>query len=471
MVAQSDKEIRQGLVLPARDRCVKLSFLFLVLGLWVLPLRGVCACVAPALSPQVGHETPAPSSAQPANLPPPTRYSLTPEKRAKAIAYSRAQYILFFVGVALSLGIYFLLWRGKVAVVSRQWTRRVSSRHFVQCLLFVPLFVTAVSVLQFPLDYYSGFVLEHRFDLSTQSFTSWLADWGKNLVLTTLLGVFVVWIFYWVVRRSPRRWWLYFWLVSIPLALGFMLIQPYVVDPLFFKFTPLEKTQPALTARIEQMLGHAGLEIPASRLFEMDASTKTKTVNAYVAGIGASKRVVVWDNTLRKLNADETLLVLGHETGHYVLGHILKVFALIEGVALALFFLGFVAVNRMVERLGPRTGVEGVGDLASLPVLLLALTVLTFFGSPIFCGISRHYEHQADQFGLEVSYGVVADPNAAETRSLQVLGEEDLADPDPHPLIKFWLYTHPPLDERIRFAASYKPWAEGKPLELVRPAR
>jgi Zn-dependent protease with chaperone function len=82
-------------------------------------------------------------------------------------------------------------------------------------------------------------------------------------------------------------------------------------------------------------------------------------------------------------------------------------------------------------------------------------------------GISRHYEHQADQFGLEVAYGIVADPNAAEARAFQVLGEDDLADPDPDPFIKFWLYTHPPLDERIHFANAYKPWAEGKPLELL----
>jgi Zn-dependent protease with chaperone function len=97
----------------------------------------------------------------------------------------------------------------------------------------------------------------------------------------------------------------------------------------------------------------------------------------------------------------------------------------------------------------------------------LVLTVLVFLASPIINGISRHYEHQADQFGLEVAYGVVADPNGAEVRAFQILGEEDLADPDPNPFIKFWLYSHPALDERIGFAATYKPWAEGKPLEFV----
>jgi STE24 endopeptidase len=411
------------------------------------------------------------SSAPKQAAPPPVlaQYTLTPEKRAKAIAYSGARYLLFFVGVAVSVGIYWLLWRAKLAVLFRDWARKASPRHFVQCLIFVPLFLVVVSLLEFPLACYSGFVLEHRFDLSTQGFASWLGDWGKTLVVTTVLGVILVWILYWVVRRSPRRWWLYSWLVSIPIALTLVVVEPYVFEPLFYRFTLLERTQPALTERIEKMLGHAGLEIPRSRIFEMDASTKTKTVDAYVSGLGLSKRVVVWDTTLKKMGPDETLLVLGHETGHYVLHHAFKAFTLTEAIFLVLVFLGFVAVNRLVERLGAQTGVEDVGDLASLPIVLLVMTVLVFLASPLINGISRHYEHQADQFSLEVAYGVVPDPNTAEVRSLQILGEEDLSDPDPHPFIKFWLYDHPTLDERIRFAATYKPWAKGRPLELVRP--
>ncbi len=453
-------------------------------------------------------------------------YVLTPEKRAKAIAYSRAQYLLYFAGIALSLAIYAFLWRIGFAVVLREWVRRVSTRRIVQCIFFVSLFLTAVRVLEFPLDCYWGFTLEHRYDLSKQGFGSWMADWAKDLGLTAVAGIILVWVFYWLVRRSTRRWWLYFWFASIPITLAFILVEPYVVEPLFYRFTPLEKTQPALTDRIEKMLGHAGLAIPRSRIYEMNASAKTRLVNAYVSGLGRSKRVVVWDTTLAKLNSDETLLVLGHEAGHYVLHHIPKEFALDETLFLFLFYVGFFVLNRIavtschsepftiipsearnlalpvqgklreesrsayklrtrgveeskVEKFStPRlstldfsTGVEGVGDLASLPIALLVLTVLVFAASPALNGISRHYEHQADQFGLEVAYGVVADPNTADVQSFQILGEENLEDPDPNPFIRFWLYTHPSLEERIRFAASYKPWAEGKPLELMATPR
>jgi Zn-dependent protease with chaperone function len=181
--------------------------------------------------------------------------------------------------------------------------------------------------------------------------------------------------------------------------------------------------------------------------------------------------------------------MLGHEAGHYVLHHIPKEFALDETLFLVLFYVGFLGINGIVEReagarhpvaqslraaghgVPPVRGVEGVGDLASLPIVLLVLTVLVFVASPAINGISRHYEQQADQFGLEVAYGIVANPNTAEVQSLQIMGEEDLEDPDPNPLIRFWLYTHPPLEERIRFAASYRPWAEGKSLEFVPTTR
>jgi Zn-dependent protease with chaperone function len=168
------------------------------------------------------------------------------------------------------------------------------------------------------------------------------------------------------------------------------------------------------------------------------------------------------------MGPDELLLVLGHETGHYALYHIPKQIALDEAVALIFFLGGFFAVNWLVGRAGPRFGTEGLGDLASLPLVLVVLTFMVFLADPLVNGISRHYEHQADQFGLEVAYGIVPDVNAAEVNALEILGKVDLSDPEPNPFIKFWLYTHPPLDDRIHFAASYKPWAEGKPMELLR---
>jgi Zn-dependent protease with chaperone function len=415
---------------------------------------------------------------------------LTPEKRAKAIAFSRAEYRLYFAAIALALALYAFLWRSGFSVGLRQWVGRFSARRVVQTAMFVSIFLIVVRGLELPLDYYWGFVLEHRYGLSTQGFASWVADWAKDLGLTAVVAILLAWVFYWLARRSPKRWWLYFWFASIPITLAFIAVEPYVVEPLFYRFTPLEETQPSLTDRIEKMLGHAGLAIPRSRMYEMNASDKTRIVNAYVSGWGASKRLVVWDTTLQKLNSDQTLLVVGHEAGHYVLHHIPKEFALDEVFFLALFYVGFLVINWVIAmsrhsarseesrpaarfqseilRFAQNDRIKDVEDLASLPIVLIILTVVVFLASPALNGISRHFEQQADQFGLEVAYGVVPDPNTADVQSFQIMAEEDLEDPEPSPFIRFWLYSHPSTEERIRFAASYKPWAEGKPLELLR---
>jgi Zn-dependent protease with chaperone function len=399
----------------------------------------------------------------------PQHYTLTADQRARAEAYARTRYVVYFTGTLLALVVCLLFWLGRFGVALRNLVRRVSCRLIVKCLIFAPLFIAAFSVLSLPFDYYSGYRIEHQFNLSTQTAASWFADWGKSLALSMVAAIVLIWVFYGVVRRSPRRWWFYFWLATIPLELFVMFIEPWVVEPLFYKFTPLAQTEPGLTERIEDMMRRAGLQIPPSRIFEMNASSKTKTLNAYVSGLGSSKRVVVWDTTLTALTPDETLLVLGHETGHYALHHIPKEFALIELVLLILFYMGFRAFKLLVLRLGPRTALEGEGDLASLPLALLVLALLSFIGSPAFDAISRHYEHQADQYGLELAYGVVPDPNAAAARAEQALGVLDLADPDPSPLIVFWLYTHPPVEDRIRFENAYHPWTEGRPMELVHP--
>lgn len=404
-------------------------------------------------------------SAARANLSP---YALRPQLRTKAIRYSRALYAAYFGGVALSLATFVILWLTKFGRSLKHLARRASKRFFFQCIVFVAIFWGLVSLVRFPLEYYSGFTIEHRFDLSTQGFSSWFGDWAKTLGITVIAMVVIVWAFYCIARHSPKRWWLFFWLALIPPALLVMFIEPYVIEPLYFRFTPLANTEPALAAAIERMIQHAGLKIPESRIYEMNASAKTRTLDAYVSGLGGSKRVVIWNTTLRDLTPEETLSVLGHETGHYVLHHIIKEFVCDEMLALGWFFVGFLVLNAVINLKGRETGIESVADLASLPLVMLILTAILFLASPMYCAISRYYEHQADQYGLEVTHGILPDPNASMVHSFQTLEADDLSDPNPKPFIVFWIYTHPPIADRIRFAERYRPWAEGKPLEFVR---
>ncbi|MGH9453073.1 MAG: M48 family metallopeptidase [Terriglobia bacterium] len=397
-----------------------------------------------------------------------TGYHLSPEKYRQAVAYSRAGYRLYFISVAWGAVILLLVLSLKLGPIFRKWAEGGGRRNgFLQALIYTPLLLITLAILGLPTDIYSHW-LELKYQQSVQGWASWLGDWTKGQGLAIVLGIFLVWILYAIIRRSARRWWFYFWLVSIPIIIFLLFISPLVIDPLFYKFTPLQSTQPQLVAQMEKVLDRAGLIIPPKRMFEMNASAKLKSVDAYVTGIGSSKRVVVWDTAISKMTVPETLFVFGHETGHYVLGHIWKGILFTIGLLFVLLLVGYRLLYWAVGRWGPDWKIRGVEDLASLPVILLIVVIFMFLASPGINGFSRYQEHQADQYGLEVVHGLVPDESQVAARSFQILGEIDLGDPNPSPFIKFWLFSHPPLKERIDFALHYDPWAQGGHGEFVK---
>ena len=394
-------------------------------------------------------------------------YRLPPDKYQKAVAYSRAKYRLHFVGVAwglLTLGALLIL---KVAPKYRVLAEVSSRRRFLQALVFTPLFLFTTDLLSLPLQAYSQ-QLARFYEQSVQGWGSWLWDWTKGELIGFIIATFLVWILYGSIRRSPRRWWFYFWLASIPIIIFLLFITPVVIQPLFFKFESLEARQPTLVGEIEKVVSRGGLSIPPQRMFEMKASEKLKSVNAYVTGFGASKRVVVWDTTIEKMTTPQTLFFFGHEMGHYVLGHIPKLIGFVAVVLLVFLFLGYHAMGWTLSRWGDRLAIREASDWASLPVLLLFLSLFSFLAEPLTNSFGRRIEHEADVYGLEVIHGLVPDSAQVAAESFQILGEIYLADPAPSRFIKVWLYDHPPLAERVVFAREYDPWSKGEPPRFVR---
>lgn len=188
-------------------------------------------------------------------------YQLSPEKYQKAIAYSRAQYWEYFIGTAYFLLILLLLLRRRTAAKLRDLATRASSRHVVRLLVFAPLFMLLLGVFGLPTSVY-GQWLSLKYDQSIQGWGSWLWDWTKGELLAVVLGTLFIGILYGVIRRSPKRWWFYFWLVAVPILLFIFFVQPLVIDPLFNKFEPLETTHPELVVSIEKVVSRAGLTIP-----------------------------------------------------------------------------------------------------------------------------------------------------------------------------------------------------------------
>jgi Zn-dependent protease with chaperone function len=393
-------------------------------------------------------------------------YTLTPGQEEQAISYARARHELYFLDIAYGLLLLVLLLQLRVAPAYRDWAVAASGSRFVQTLVFAPLLLLTIDALSLPTAIW-GHRLALKYQQSIQGWGSWLVDWAKGEALEVVIGVLVIWILYAAIRESPRRWWVYFWLVAIPLIVLGAIAEP-LVEPWFYKFTPMAESQPHLAARIEQMTVRAGAAIPQSRIFEMRASAKLRALNAYVSGLSASKRVVVWDTTIERMTEDEVLFVTGHEMGHYVLGHVRDGILFSCAVLLVFLFLAFRLLHWMLARWGETWAIRGADDLASLPVFILLLTTFGFLFTPISNAYSRHLEHQADRYGLEVVHGLVPDAPIVAAHAFQVLGEVDLEEPNPSAAVKIWFYNHPPLDERMRFAQTYDPWSQGRAPEFVK---
>lgn len=394
-------------------------------------------------------------------------YSPPAAEYARAKAYSNAKYRHTFIGAFYGFLILLVLLRWRVAPAFRNLAERASPRRSVQLIVFAPLTLLTIAVLTIPSDIWDE-SLQRAYGLSVQTWPAWTRDWILNQFLMLIVGTLLVAILYFVIRRSPRRWWFYFWLGSIPILLALFFLQPIVIDPMFYKFTPLASVQPDLVGQMQRVVHRGGMEIPADRMFVMNASSKTTGLNAYVTGFGASKRVVVWDNTIKNATIPETLFVFGHEMGHYVLLHIPKEICIDAAILLFLLYFGYRLASWMLAKWGAQWAVRDLEDWASLPALLLVITVLAFFATPLFNGVSRHFEHEADRYGLEVIHGIVPNENQVAAHYFQKSGERNLSDPDPSTFIKIWFFDHPTRPERVRFVATYDPWSKGEEPKYVK---
>jgi Zn-dependent protease with chaperone function len=394
-------------------------------------------------------------------------YTLPPEEHRRAVAYSRARYRLHFAAFGWEVLVLSALIAVRVAPRFRDLAERVSRRSFVQTLVFVPLFFTVEQLLYLPVCLW-GHRLSLAYGQSIQGWGSWLWDAVKGHLVVLCLLVPVVGILYALLRRTPRTWWFWFWLASVPIIVFVVFIAPFVIDPLFFEFEPLASRAPELVEPIETVTARGGLSIPRDRMFLMDASRKVTSLNAYVTGIGASRRVVVWDTTRQRMTTAQTLFVFGHEMGHYVLAHIPKTIVFVSALLFAASWLGHLLLRGLFGRGGDRWGIRGLADRASLPVLMLVLVVFGEIATPAIASYSRRIEHDADVYGLEVIHGVVPDSRKAAAQAFQVLGEVNLSDPSPSPFIEFWLYDHPSIGDRVAFARGYDPWSKGERPRYVR---
>jgi hypothetical protein len=417
-------------------------------------------CLASSLVAQEP-AAPAPTPGLSASTSPTTAYTLTPEKKEKAIAYAKARYRLHFLSFFWSVAVLAAIIALRLAPRFRDRAEAVSKRRFWQAAVFVPLLFTTQAILELPTQIY-GQKLALDYEQSVQGWGSWMWDGVKGLLVGLVIGIPIVWLLYLFLRRSPRRWWLWFWLATLPILVFVIFVAPVLIDPLFFQ-VPAARAGTS-RARLEDRAGDrpgrpadpAAEDVRDERQLEIQLHQRLRHgPRRLEAGRGLGHDDGEGRHSadpLRLRARDGALRPEAHPEAHRVsLGVLLRAPRPRGG--------GPVPSDRPP---GGRWGIRSVADWASLPVLLLVVTVAAELAQPVLNGFIRKHEHDADVFGLEAIHGIVPESAQAAAQAFQILGETNLSDPDPPAFIRFWLYNHPPLAERLRFAATYDPWSKGR---------
>ena len=381
-----------------------------------------------------------------------------PAPTAEAIRYHQTGLALWVVARVWSFAfLALLLVTGWSARIGRFAAGRGRPR-IATVAIYAAIFLGVEFVCKLPLRYYLGFVRLHDYGLSTQSFPRWLGDACKQLGVEVVGAALFAWVPFWLMARSPRWWWLYTGLLILPFSAFSATVAPVLVDPLFNQFGPMRDA--AVEAKILALAERAGIE--GSQIYEVDKSRDTTTVNAYVTGLFGTKRIVLWDTIIRKLDEDELLVVMGHEMGHYVLNHVAI------GITLAALgtLLGLLVVDRgarwLISRYSSRFGFDGIDNVAAVPVLLLWIQALVLLAGPVSNAASRAMEHEADRFALELTRA-----NHAAATGFAKLQRDNLAVPFPDLFTRVWRSSHPSIGDRITFCNTYRPWATGQPLRYA----
>ena len=371
--------------------------------------------------------------------------TLDPERQKQAKQYARVRRRLWLVSTAFS-GIYALAWLlAGWAIGLREWLASVSSNPWFLVAGFAAIFGGIYALLTLPLDYYSGFVLPHRFDQSNQTLKDWIVDQLKGLVIGAPLGLLLLELLYLALRATGDLWWL--WAAGGMLVFSVLMsnLAPILIMPLFNKFVPLGDEHADLAERLLKLAEQANTRVRG--VFKFDMSRRTKSANAALTGIGNTRRIVLGDTLIEEFTNDEIETVLAHELGHHVHKDI-PIFIVFGTVTTAVgLYLASLGLNWAIGIFG----FTGPADIAALPALGLVLGVYGLLTMPLENAVSRWRENMADDYALE-STGKVDAFASAFTR----LANQNLGEVDPEKWVVFLFYSHPPLGERIEKANNWQ---------------
>jgi Zn-dependent protease with chaperone function len=376
-----------------------------------------------------------------------------PEPSPSAVRYYHSGNVLWAVSILWGFAVPALIFFSGLSARLRDAATRINGRWYFTLLIYFVFFAVIYFAANAPLDYYSDFIRPHDFGLSSQTFGKWFSDELLNLGIVILGGALILWIPFLLLKHAAKRWWLYAWFAGIPILICITFVEPIWIEPLFNHFGRMQDQ--ALETRILNLAHRAGID--GANVYEVNKSVDTNELNAYATGIGDTKRIVLWDTLLKEFTPDEVAVTMGHEMGHYALGHVWKGMIFASMALLAGLWSIHLGAGWILGRLGARTGVTVLADIAVLPLLVLIFSFVVFLLTPPLLAVSRHFEHEADRFALEITH----DNHDCAMVFVKFI-KHDLAYPNPPPLIQWLRASHPSPAERISFCNSYHPWLEGR---------
>jgi STE24 endopeptidase len=368
--------------------------------------------------------------------------NLNQNKQQLAKKYSRIHRILSITEVVIFyVTILFLLFSG-LSIRIRELSLHYTTNPYLAILIFSGIIGIAESIINFPLDFYSGYVLEHKYNLSNQNILEYFKEKLKGLVVGLLLGVPMLIAFYYILRNFGDNWWfilgIFMFFVSVILGR----LAPVLIMPIFYKFKPIEND--SLKQRILNLCEKTGVMIRG--IYEFDMSKNTKKANAAFTGLGKSKRIIIGDTLLEKFSEDEIEVVFAHEVGHYKKKHIYKLML----SSTLLTFIGLYITSLLYGNTLSYFHFISIDDIAALPLLALFLSLYGLITTPLSNLQSRKYEWQADTFALETTQN-----KGAFISAMEKLADQNLADKEPNKIIEFLFHSHPSLQKRITFAKDF----------------
>jgi STE24 endopeptidase len=369
---------------------------------------------------------------------------LDPQRQEKAKEYARINRRLMLVGLIIA-GLYSLAWLlFGWAESLRSFLENYLTHPWLLVAGFVAIFGGINYLITLPLNYYSGFVLPHRFEMSNQSFKEWVVDEIKGILLGAALGGLILELIYLVLRTYPETWWL--WAAGLMLVFNVILanLAPVLLFPIFYDFEPLGEEHEDLVERLTRLAEQAGTNVKG--VFKFDMSRRTKAANAGLTGLGNTRRIILGDTLLDEFEDDEIETIIAHELGHHVHNDIPIGIAVESVVTLVGFYIAGVGLRWGVSLFG----LEGVADIAAFPVFLLAMGAYGLMTMPLGNAFSRWRERRADTYALKAT-----DKPDAFVSAMTRLANQNLAEIDPEPWVEILLYSHPTLKKRIEMAEAH----------------